>query len=331
MRLRLWHTVAIAAIAVAGGVWLGIRERKTTTRVVLGFDRPVGADVVTRAASLIREHVRWVPATVKPDGDRIAIDIDGDDPWRLTEVESAVLVDRVRFEVRVLEDDALYMRDLSDHMRKDPRAAELGVSAEVDRTENGRDERAEIFLVASDKGQYVNTAWAEKHGCDTSHRIEGTGVYCTVTGKERIEAYVFGDAELFSTPGDDYRPPIDHELLFEQTGTRWRTHYARRAPLELGSGDIADLARAWDDAAGSPAMAIDLRAGAGDEVQAATRSGGQLAIVLDGKLRPARVMPDRGVTVRLQIALASDEEAHYEYAFALHELPARLKLVDGPL
>lgn len=157
--------------------WIGHRG---PSEVEISFDHEPTPAELTRAHDLLTAYLAPMPITVR--GDRFVVTTsDAFRVYYLHLQHAPLRVFTVVYESPELE-------DLLRAMRRDEQAKKLGLSVELD--------RIGYHVQAPSDSLYVNPAWAEKHHCE-GHHIEGTGTACYLSAKQRFDAYVHGDADLF--------------------------------------------------------------------------------------------------------------------------------------
>jgi len=256
-----WVWVAIAACALlAVGVakrdWILRRiQHAPGTRVVLGFSNPVPPAAAERARELVADKLPST-ARVEIDGEQIVIELDPD-PLNQTFVRDleALAAHPPHAAVRVLDADPHYAR-AGDN--------KLGVTA-----------TGGYLTAADDYAHTVTQAWADQHGCHGKH-VEYVGVWCHVTGRELLEMFVHGDAELGITPADVPLPP-ERELAYGKLQrSSWRTYLVSTRELVLeptmfGGSGFSEHGR---------------------DAIAQFGGGGPLALVIDDEVRATLVTPE---------------------------------------
>ena len=203
----------------------------------------------------------------------------------------------------------VYQSDELDHIRKalrtDDQAKHLGITVELD--------HVGYHLHAPSEIMYVNPAWADAHHC-TGHRIEGTGVGCLLTGRDRLAAYVRGDADLFTDPHPDaLAAPSGRSFYVEDDGDAYELE---SVPIAITPSQITDVQVAGD--------AIDL-ALAPDAAAALAARATSPDIELVAELAPGTLLPvTLGAPGHVEIAVGADaQRAADELALAalgLHQV-----------
>jgi hypothetical protein len=154
-------------------------------------------------------------------------------------------------------------------LRTDDQAKRLGITVELD--------RIGYHLHAPSEIMYVNPDWADAHHC-TGHRIEGTGVGCLLTGRDRIAAYVRGDAGLFTDAHPDaLAAPTGFSFYVEDDGDAYELE---SVPITIAPSQVTNIQVAGDaiDLALGPdaAAALSARATASDVEMVAELAPGHL-------------------------------------------------------
>ena len=317
MRMRGWPILIIAGVALLALAVMFREEIWELTghdpghRMVYTFVGKGTPEQLAQAKRLIEERIAEVPATVSIDDERIVIDIKqiGD----AIEIESRLgrnLVVAPSVELHILDFDPDYLKDVKTKLRGNKRAKELGVQVALD--------PLGYHLEAPTKGDYVNTAWAEKHGCSTRDRLTGTGVYCIVTGEQRIQAVLTGDPDLFVEPLADLWLASDRELAVHDDRKVARAYVVERAPITIEAPMIASA-----EVQGDRLVLTLTRAGIDTLAARAGAPTVELVQLVDGAPRRVEKLPGG----KLAIAAPSADARRFvnEHAFAslppLHELP----------
>lgn len=174
-------------LPVVGGVFDALASLLHThhdgpTELRYRVDRPPNGE----ALAAIRRRV--APATVDlRDGTLVVTAASFSDALSATErLDRAWQWPTVRVFSVVYQSEELDRIKLA--LRKDDQANKLGLSVELD--------PIGYHLHAPSDLMMVNPAWAERHHCG-GHHYEGTGTSCFVSARERVAAFVHGDAELF--------------------------------------------------------------------------------------------------------------------------------------
>lgn len=157
--------------------WIG---HKRPTEVVIGFDHTPTPQELTRARDLLTAYLAPLPITVHGD-ELVVTSKEAFRVYYLHLQHAPLRVFTVVYESPELE-------ALLRSMRRDDQAQRLGLEVKLD--------RIGYHVEAPSESLYVNPAWAEKHHCE-GHHIEGTGTACYLSAKQRFDAYVRGDADLF--------------------------------------------------------------------------------------------------------------------------------------
>ena len=223
-----------------------------------------------------------------------------------------------------------YMAQLFDHITNgtndtvDPKAKALGIHATPDEwpVENGGSPHHDYYVFAYDREENVPLAWAKKHGKLTKDSditwswlsifhvpsmngmLTGDQVRVTVTGREAIERYLFGDPDLGvkGLVNEDAKFKLDdtHEIGFEpndplpdakEKRVMWKTYYLERA-VRLTGSSIADAVGSYDPNTNRPVVLLDFNRGGGrifGDVTAAI-VGMKFATILDDKVKSAPII-----------------------------------------
>lgn len=262
-------------------------DRQLTARELASAREPLHR--LTSLPVTIRDHQLVV--TAGPD----------DDPLRafITPRREPIRIFLVTYQSPELE-------QLRRTLRTDDQAKHLGISVELD--------RVGYHLHAPSEIMYVNPDWADAHHC-TGHRIEGTGVGCLLTGRDRLTAYVRGDAGLFTDPHPDLlQTPTGFSFYVEDSGDAYELE---SVPIIVGAPRLEGIAVAGD--------ALDLALGP----DAATTIAGRAKVTdldLVAELAPGRLLPvTLGAPGHIEIAVGPDaQRAADELTLAslgLHQVP----------
>jgi hypothetical protein len=245
MRMRGWPILIIAGVAVVGLAAMFKEEIWEATghdpgdRVIYAFNGPVSPEVLAQAKRLVEQRLDGIPAKVTAEDGHLVIELEK----RSDVLDVHGRLDRLftvpELELRIVDYVPDYFAELGRRLARNTRAKELGVEVKHDRIGQ--------HIEATTGGIYVNTVWAEQHDCSTKNRLTGTGVYCTVTGTQRIQAFILGDPGLFVEPiVTDLPFPEDRELIVGDSHGTTRGYLLERAPIMIGPAMIAN-ARAEGD------------------------------------------------------------------------------------
>jgi preprotein translocase subunit SecD len=219
-----------------------------------------------------------------------------------------------------------YMRELFDHVTSgtqettDAAAKALGIKAETEqfKAENGGAAHSDYYLFAYDREESVPVAWAKKHGkltkdentgpnwieifhAPTMNGMGGDTVRVSITGREVIERYLFGDNDLgvkgLANEDPKFKVPDDHQIGFEmveplpgakERHNMWRTYYLERAVRLTGSA-ISDAMGTYDPNTNRPLVLLDFNRYGGRQFGDLTAQivGMRLATILDDKVKSA--------------------------------------------
>jgi preprotein translocase subunit SecD len=189
----------------------------------------------------------------------------------------------------------------------DPAAIQAEISAEVDqwRPEDGGGSHVDYYLMARDRQDTVPVVWARQHGCAIDPATVQDGkTRCTVTGRQVIERYLYGDRDLavkgVIEADPSFKLPDDRQIGFEpiepppdakDRRPSWRTYYLERAVRLTGTA-IANAAPSYDPNTGRPVVLLDFnRSGSrifGDLT--AQIVGKKLATILDDRVKSAPII-----------------------------------------
>lgn len=320
MRVHGWPIVIIAGVAVVAlavmfreEIWEATGHDPGTQRIYK-LDGASTPDQRVQAKRLIEERIAEIPASVHIEGDRIVIEIEH--TRDVLEIDARLgpgMVVVPRLDLRILDFDPEYLKDVKARLRGNKRAKELGVEVKLD--------HFGYYLEARSGGEYVNTAWAEKHGCSTRDRLAGTGVYCTVSGIARLQAFLTGDPELFVEPLPELRLPADRELAVHDDRKVARAYVVERAPIAIEPLMIASA-----EAQGDRLILTLTRAGVDTLAARAGAPTVELVQLVDGAPRAVEKLPGD----RLSIAAPSADARRFVNAHGFASLPPLHELPDSP-
>jgi preprotein translocase subunit SecD len=241
------------------------------------------ANALDRTLEVMRERLAqtWAVVEVTIRGDRLVVDLGGH-PEDQTVRDIGELTQRiVKLEVRLVDDDSDYMRQLCDHVRRDPKAADLGVRAEqvIWTTPDGH-KRESCTLVASDPPP------------SREHRVHGRDVLA-------------GYLDALSKFDPFYIVPADRELGYRQDtlshrDSLWSTEWLTRQ-VELTGDAIAHVKASYAAGTERPIVEVELTPEGLATFAALVRgaTGKRFAVLVDGRVRfdgilePAAVHGDR--------------------------------------
>ncbi|MBA3464839.1 MAG: hypothetical protein H0T46_33205 [Deltaproteobacteria bacterium] len=320
--MRGWPILIIAGVAVVALAVMFREEIWDATghdpgaQLVYSFKGKGSPDQLAQARRLIEERIAEVPgpATVSIDGDRIVIEVEHahDVLW----IESKIGSDMVvvpRVDLHSLDYDPEYLKDMRARLRGNKRAKELGVEIKLD--------RLGYHVTAPSRGEYVNTAWAEKHGCSTRDRLTGTGVYCTVSGPDRIQAFLIGDAELFVEPLAEMQLAADRSLVVHDDGKVTRGYVIERSPIVIESAMIASAVAEEDR------LILTLTQAGIDTIAARVLAPTvQLIHLVGNEPRETKILPGG----KLSIASPRADARRFVNSHGFASLPALHELPDSP-
>jgi preprotein translocase subunit SecD len=289
---------------------------------------------LTNAVSTIRDRINEkgvAEPSVVEKGDDIIVELPGD-PKSQAIVETEELIARTaKLEMKVIDDctnpppsgcttsgthgGSVYMQNLFKHinpdkkaMAQEPVAAKLEIKGELDqwRPEDGGGQHTDFYLFAYDRDELVPLTWAKKHSKLTKEsKIEGDKVTISITGREIIERYIFGDKDLgvvglAEQDPKQFKIPDDHQLGFEQIEPQpdnkdkrkyWRTYYLERAVRLTGSG-ISKAMGTYDPNTNRPIVMLDFNRFGGRVFGDVTSQivGMKFATILDDKVKSAPII-----------------------------------------
>jgi hypothetical protein len=317
MRIRAWPIVLIAGIAVVAfaamfkeEIW-ALMGHDPGDRLVFGFDRPPTPGELARAKTLIEHDLAGAPVTVRTSGERIVVELDR----RADVIEVAMRVERASTAfppiwLRILDFDPAYLTAVRKTVVGNARAKELGFEVKLD--------HFGYHLEAPNKGISVNEAWARAHGCPTTDRMTGIGYYCTVTGRDRITAFLSGDEALFVPPLDLPALAADRELIIGDDGTTARGYIVERAPIVLDSRAIAEAT------AGDEGLVLSLAQPGIDAMATRVTPTVELVLFVRDEPREIKLLPGN----RVSIPMPASDAWKLVDALAFTTLPHLRQLPD---
>ncbi len=275
-------------------------------RLVFELDRPVERVTLDATARLIQDRLRGTEAGVKVEGDRVIVETD---IANALEVQLAIDPAQHRsrgLALRIVDYSPDYLPLLKAHLRETS-VGTLHITTGVD--------LVGTYLDVPNDAQYVNPAWAERHHC-TGDRIVGTGVYCTVSARDRIAALLHGDEALFVPPLEPaLAVPADRELVEDRHGLDSHFYVVERAPIVLAPAMIAGMT------ATKQFVTVALTEAGVAALAPRTMSATELAIVSGDRL----VIVQR-VDGKLLLPIDPMQAQEMIYAFGIHALHALMRV-----
>jgi len=302
-------------------------------RVSSKFADTIKKAALTNAVATIRERINEkgvAEPNVVEKGDDIIVELPGLDKEMIDETKG-IIARTAKLEMKVVDDCTVYtpsgctqansthegspyMKKLYAHVgsdRKgiatDPEALRLDIKADIDqwRPDEGGASHTDYYLIAPDRTESMPVAWAKKRGCLKKESVITDGkTDCTVTGRQIIERYVFGDKEL-GYPGlvaadANFKVPDDRQLGFEMLDpqpnakdkrTFWRTYYLERAVRLTGSA-ISNAMGSYDPNTNRPIVLLDFNRYGGRIFGDVTAQivGMKFATILDDKVKSAPII-----------------------------------------
>jgi preprotein translocase subunit SecY len=297
---------AVAAALVAGFVAMVFWLRPLPLPVLRllgvhgGLDLAGGITLIyapapdVEQAVIERRLMDW--ADRSSPGARVTPEADGDGSFALefpgvAERDLAAVVELLTLpglQFRVVDNDSAFMQGLYARTSADPRAVELGVTAEVDMWTPDEGGQQQDYYLAAETREALTTYLAE-----------------AVVGA----------------------PPVDREILFEHlynagedgSEERWRSYYVERA-VALDGSSIASSTKTTDPYTGQPIVLVDFtRDGAEAFGELTARMiGRKLATVVGGVIKSAPIINGAIHGGRCSITMGgSDAEAQERDAAAL--------------
>ena len=288
-------------------------------RVSSAYADGIKKAALTNAVATIRERINEkgvAEPTVVEKGDEILVELPGLDKDSIQETRD-IIARTAKLEFKVVDNNSEYMKKLyakvgsegKENKPTDPRAIELEINAEIDqwRPEDGSGLQTDYFLLAHDREEWLTPDEAKAISClnkDNKDKIENGKIKCNVTGRRRIELYLFGDKKLnikgLVDTDPTFKVPDDKQIGFEfneptpeakDKRNYWRTYYLDRAVRLTGSG-ISNAMGSYDPNTNRPIVLLDFnRYGSrvfGDLT--AQIVGKKLATILDDKVKSAPII-----------------------------------------
>jgi preprotein translocase subunit SecD len=284
-------------------------------RVSASYAEGLKKSALSNAVGTIRERINEKgvsePSVVEK-GDDIIVELPGDPNDPVMKETREIIARTAKLEFKVVDDGSDFMQRLYKHVGAtgkddtptDPKALALGITAKIDqwRPDEGGAAHIDYYLEAYDREEEVPVAWAKRQGClPRNEEVSTATVECTVTGRQILERYLFGDKD-YGEPGllasnPEFKLPDDRQIAFEavrpESGAAdrrsyWRSYYLDRSVRLTGSA-ISNAMGSNDPNTGRPTVLLDFnRYGSrvfGDLT--AEIVGKKLATILDDKVRSA--------------------------------------------
>lgn len=311
---------------------------------------------LTNAVSTIRERINEKgvaePDVVEKDDD-IIVELPGLNEESIAETKD-IIARTAKLEMKVVDDCAKpgvngcvaatgphtgspYMQKLFARVGSDPKgnptdpdAKKLDIHAEIDqwRPDNGGDAHTDYYLRAYDRDEMVPVAWAKQHGKDAclKNPVENGKVKCTVTGREIIERYLYGDPDLgyvgLAQKDKTFQVPDDHQIGFEleepppeakDQRKWWRTYYLESAVRLTGSA-IQDATPTFDPNTNRPVVSLEFNRYGGRVFGDVTAqiAGMKFATILDDKVKSAPIINEAIRGGRAQITMGGSDATQQE-------------------
>jgi preprotein translocase subunit SecD len=302
-------------------------------RVSSNFADTIKKTALTNAVATIRERINEkgvAEPNVVEKGDDIIVELPGLDKDMIDETKG-IIARTAKLEMKVVDDCTVYTpsgctaanstHDGSPYMTKlfrhvgsdnkgnptDPEAIRLEIRAEIDQwvPEEGGGRHTDYYLIAPDRTEMVPVAWARKQGCLNKESVVTDGkTECTISGRQIIERYLFGDKELgyegLVQKDPTFKVPDDRQIGFEviepqanakEQRTLWRTYFLERAVRLTGSA-ISNAMMSYDPNTNRPNVLLDFNRYGGRVFGDVTAQivGMKFATILDDKVKSAPII-----------------------------------------
>jgi preprotein translocase subunit SecD len=305
---------------------------------------------LTNAVATIRDRINEkgvAEPSVVENGDDIIVELPGLDDESIAETKD-IIARTAKLEMKVVDDcttpspkgctkdssshdGSPYMTKLFRHVGRDrqgdatdPDALKLGILADVTqwRPEDGGAVHTDYFLKAYDRTEMVPVAWAKKHGClNKESIIENGQTKCSITGRQIIERYLFGDADLgyqgLAQKDPSFKVPDDHQIGYENPEASpeakdqrkyWITYYLERA-VRLTGSSISNAFGTYDPNTNRPVVSLEFNRFGGKVFGDVTTliSGMKFATILDDKVKSAPIINGAITGGRAQITMGGSD------------------------
>jgi preprotein translocase subunit SecD len=303
-------------------------------RVSSSYAEGIKKAALTNAVATIRERIDEkgvAEPTVVEKGDDIIVELPGLDDDKIAETKD-IIARTAKLEMKVVDDCTTYhptgctatnsQHGGSPYMVKlfgkvgsdrknnptDPEAVRLEIRAEVDdwRPDEGGDRHTDYYLSAYDRDEEVPEAWAKKRSpkCLETNPVVNGKVKCTVSGRQIIERYLFGDKDLgyvgLVDKDPSFKVPDDRQIGFEENDPPpgaanqhklWRTYYLERA-VRLTGSSIQNAMPSYDPNTNRPVVVLDFNRFGGRVFGDVTAQivGMKFATILDDRVRSAPII-----------------------------------------
>jgi preprotein translocase subunit SecD len=275
--------------------------RAACFRVSPDYAEGIKKSALEQAVKTVRERIdeRGVAEpTVITKGDQVQVELPGLDEEAIERIKG-IIERTAKLEFKIVEDNSEYMKNLYRHVAADPRAKELGITAEDEawtHDETGK-QFLDYYLTAKDRKAFFSVAEAKKRNCWNANLPEvGGKVECPVTGRERIQTYLDG----LVTQNRALKIDDDHQIGFElvrseqldaQGETTWRTYFLRR-PVELSGSGVQQASITWNPTTNREEVLVVFNRYGGRRFGELTGAnvGKKMAIILDDKVNSAPII-----------------------------------------
>jgi len=352
--VKTWVTKDYIDTSEKEAIWLDCPQGTPANAVCFKVSEDYAAGLkkaaLTNAVSTIRERINEkgvAEPSVVEKGDQIIVELPGLDDEAIAETKD-IIARTAKLEMKVVDDcttpspkgctkdssahdGSPYMKKLFSHVGEDkkgeptdPEAQRLGVKADVTqwKPETGGGTHTDYFLKAYDRTEMMPVAWAKKHGCLNKESIVENGqTKCTISGRQIIERYLFGDPDLnyvgLAQKDPSFKVPDDHQLGFELEEPQpeakdqrkyWTTLYLERA-VRLTGSSISNAYGTYDPNTNRPVVSLEFnRFGSRVFGDVTTQIDGmKFATILDDKVKSAPIINGAITGGRCQITMGSGD------------------------
>lgn len=352
--VKAWVEKDYIDTAEKEAIWLdcptGTAPNAVCFKVSEDYAAGLKKSALTNAVSTIRERINEkgvAEPSVVEKGDQIIVELPGLDDEAIAETKD-IIARTAKLEMKVVDDcttpspkgctkdssthdGSPYMKKLFSHVGNDKKgnatdaeAQRLGIQADVTqwKPEEGGGTHTDYFLKAYDRTEMMPVAWAKKHGCLNKESIVDNGqTKCTISGRQIIERYLFGDPDLnyvgLAQKDPSFKIADDHQLGFELEEPQpeakdqrkyWTTVYLERA-VRLTGSSISNAFGSYDPNTNRPVVELEFnRFGSRVFGDVTTQIAGmKFATILDDKVKSAPIINGAITGGRCQITMGSGD------------------------